>query len=81
MKKDFLKPLKVLKNKHDIISIKIIDLREKVIPDIGLIHLEDEETGEQLLVDTSDKEFQENYKKIIEQTQNQLNNFFKKYEA
>ena len=32
-------------------------VREQEIPKIGLIQLEDEETGEQILVDTSDSSF------------------------
>ena len=63
---DFVQPLKLLKNKHDVIALRIIDQRELEIPDIGLIELEDEETGEQLLVDTSDEQFRKNY---IEQIQ------------
>jgi uncharacterized protein (DUF58 family) len=57
----FLQPLKILKNKHDVITIRIIDKREFEIPDVGFIELEDEETGEQLLIDTSDEEFRINY--------------------
>lgn len=62
---DFLVPLKFLKNKHDVIALRVIDRREQQIPDIGLIELEDEETGEQLLVDTSDLEFRENYERQL----------------
>ena len=76
---NFLKPLKILKQKQDIVAIKISDNIEKEIPEIGLMELEDEETGEQILVDTSDKEFQENYKRIIKEYENKLNHIFKKY--
>ncbi|MCK4884199.1 MAG: DUF58 domain-containing protein, partial [Candidatus Diapherotrites archaeon] len=62
---DFTEPLKFLKTKHDVIAIRISDGREKEIPDIGLIELEDEETGEQILVDTTDESFRNNYLKII----------------
>lgn len=62
---DFIQPLKILKNKQDVIALRVIDKREQEIPDIGLIELEDEETGEQILVDTSDEIFRENYKKQI----------------
>jgi len=63
---DFMQPLKILKRRHDIIAMRITDSREKKIPDIGLIELEDEETGEQLLVDTSDREFRQNFLKLME---------------
>ncbi len=65
MSEDFMKPLKILKQKHDIILINISDTRELEIPDIGYVQLEDEETGEQFLVNTSDDSFRETYKKLI----------------
>jgi uncharacterized protein (DUF58 family) len=76
---DFSKPLKVLKKRNDVIAVKIIDNREKEIPDIGYIELEDEETGEQILVDTSDKEFRENYIRLIKENDKKLEKIFKKY--
>jgi len=57
--------LKGLRKRHDVIAINVRDDREGEIPDIGLIELEDEETGEQILVDTSSKEFRENYEKVV----------------
>jgi uncharacterized protein (DUF58 family) len=76
---EFTKPLKILKNNQDIIAIKVNDIREIDIPEIGLIELEDPETEEQILVDTSNKEFQENYKKIIHEHNNKLKKVFRKY--
>jgi len=54
-----------MRKKHDIIALKISDLREKEIPDVGLIELEDKETGEQILIDTSDEDFRNSYSKLI----------------
>jgi len=62
---NYLKPLKILRKHHDVVALRIIDPREKEIPDIGMIELEDEETGEQILVDTSDEEFRNSYSKLI----------------
>jgi uncharacterized protein (DUF58 family) len=76
--KDFIKPLKILKNKHDIIALRIVDIREKEIPDVGLIELEDEETGEQILVDTSNEEFRNNYFKIMKDEEQKVTNIFRK---
>ncbi len=70
--------LRILKKKHDVIAINISDIRENIIPDVGFIELEDEETGEQLLLDTSNKEFRENYIKLIKQKNNELNSSLKK---
>jgi uncharacterized protein (DUF58 family) len=69
---DYLKPLKILTRKHDVILLKISDLREQEIPEIGLIELEDEETGEQILVDTSDPAFQKKYTEIVSNNESQL---------
>ena len=55
------KPLKFLKLHHKVILINISDIREKEIPEIGYTYLEDAETGEQLLVNTSNKQFQKQY--------------------
>ena len=48
--------LKLAKQKHDLIAISITDQREETLPNVGLIQLEDAESGETLLVDTSDDE-------------------------
>jgi uncharacterized protein (DUF58 family) len=66
---DYSKSLKILRIKHDVILLRILDLREQEIPQIGLIELEDKETGEQLLVDTSDPLFQKKYKEIVSKNQ------------
>ncbi len=76
---DFSKPLAILKNRHDVIAIKVQDSREFNIPDIGLIQLEDEETGEQILINTSDPEFRKNYAKVMKKQSNNINALFKKY--
>ncbi len=61
----FAKPLKFLKNRHDVILVNVSDSSEKAIPDIGYALLEDFETGEQVMVNTSDEEFQKQYKEIV----------------
>jgi uncharacterized protein (DUF58 family) len=49
-------PLLRLGARHEVVAIRLIDRREFELPDAGLIVIEDAETGEQLLVDTSDSE-------------------------
>jgi uncharacterized protein (DUF58 family) len=51
----FEKPLRVAAKKHDLISIFISDPAEKEIASVGLLELEDAESGRRLLVDTSDR--------------------------
>jgi len=64
----FLKSLKILKFKHQIVLVNISDVRETEIPNIGHAYLEDAESGEQILVNTSDKKFQEHYSILLKKT-------------
>ncbi|MCX6825668.1 MAG: VWA domain-containing protein [candidate division Zixibacteria bacterium] len=54
---DYLKPLQIGNRKHDIIAVKISDPRELTFENVGLIELEDAETGEILVIDTGSSEF------------------------
>ena len=65
---EFLRPLKFLKNRHDVILVNLSDIRESELPDIGYTMLEDMESGEQLIVNTSDQKFRQTF------TQNSLEN-------
>lgn len=76
--KNFEKPLKFLKMRHDVILINLTDLHEVEIPDVGYIYLEDEETGEQVLVNTADKEFRNFYIKEIEKINSDITKDMKK---
>jgi uncharacterized protein (DUF58 family) len=46
--------LAMLTHRHEVVVIRVVDPSELDLPDLGLILVEDAETGEQLLVDTSD---------------------------
>ena len=61
------KPLKFLNLHHRVTLINISDIREKEIPEIGYAHLEDAETGEQILINTSDKNFQKQYREMVDE--------------
>ena len=51
------RPLGLLGQRHEVLAIRLVDPREHELPDVGVIVVEDAETGEQLTVDTSDPEF------------------------
>ncbi len=57
----FEKRLRVAARRHDLIAVPVADPRELELPDAGLIELEDAETGELVLVDTSDEGFRKRY--------------------
>ena len=53
--------MKIAGNKHDITGIRIYDQREENIPSLGLVQMEDEESGELMLVNTSSKKVRNSY--------------------
>jgi len=75
---DFEKPLKYLRKRHDVVLINLSDVREEEIPDIGYVLLEDEETGEQILVNTSDESFRNFYEKSVRRRREELERKMKK---
>src|SRR5690554_1544835 len=54
--------LKVAARRHDLVAISIHDPRETTFPNVGLIELEDAESGETILVDSSNKQFRNYFK-------------------
>jgi uncharacterized protein (DUF58 family) len=54
-------PMRVARRRHDLIPITVTDPREVELPDVGLIELTDAETGETVLVNTSDNGLRQRY--------------------
>ena len=52
---DFSHTLAVSGRRHDFIAVQIQDEREQVLPNVGIITLEDAETGEQIEINTADR--------------------------
>jgi uncharacterized protein (DUF58 family) len=63
------KPLGQLAQKHEVIAVRLVDPAEQALPDIGMVTLEDPETGEQLLVDMHDKKFRTRYEELAAQNE------------
>lgn len=76
---DFSKALAVTSRRHDLIAIPILDPREEELPDVGLLTLEDAETGEQIEVNTSDRAMRLAYlDSIAKRTAERLRDFRRK---
>lgn len=60
---DYEKQMKITSQKHDLVNILINDKLEEQLPDIGLVPLKDAETGEEVLVNTSNKKMRKEYQK------------------
>lgn len=55
------KTLRVTNQRHDVIALSVFDRRERELPDVGWVGLEDAETGEFLEIDTSDSALRSRY--------------------
>ncbi|GER58533.1 DUF58 domain-containing protein [Patiriisocius marinus] len=53
--------LKIVSGKHDVTGIRVYDAKEETIPNLGMVQMQDEETGEHMLVNTGSKAVRRNY--------------------
>ncbi len=53
--------LKIARGKHDLVGIRVYDPRETELPDVGIVELQDAETGRKVWVDTSSRAVREHY--------------------
>jgi uncharacterized protein (DUF58 family) len=58
--------------RHEVVAIRLLDPREYELPDAGVIVVEDAETGEQLVVDSSDAEFRHRLREAGRQREEEL---------
>lgn len=54
-------PLAMLARRHEVIAVRLVDPLELALPDLGLVTLQDAETGEQLFIDTHDATFRKRF--------------------
>ena len=73
---DFSDALRIAGHKHDLLALDIYDPREMDFPDVGLVEMQDAESGVTRLVDTSSKAVRESIKQnAIARMQTNLNIF------
>ena len=58
----FEKQLKAVGKRHDLIAVSLDDPREYQLPGVGMVELEDSETGKRFLLDTGSKEVRDVYR-------------------
>ena len=68
--------LKIAARKHDLVAIRIYDHRESELPDIGLVRMQDAETGSLLWVDSSRKSTRDQYRSNWLKTQKMTEELF-----
>lgn len=75
---NYKQTLKIVSRKHDVTGIRVYDKAEESIPNLGMVQMQDKETGELLLVNTSSKKVRHNYSKFYQQKVNYYNDSFTK---
>lgn len=70
---DFSRELAVSGRRHDFIALHIQDQREENLPNIGIITLEDAETGEQIEINTGDRGARTRFSAMVEAQRTELN--------
>jgi uncharacterized protein (DUF58 family) len=70
------KPLAHLALRHEIVAVRLYDPLEMELPDLGLLVMQDAETGEQLFVDTHDRAFRRRFAAAAERRETEIRSAF-----
>ena len=73
---DFSDALRIAGHKHDLLALNVYDKREIDFPNVGLVYMQDAETGKMMLVDTSSSTVRENLRQSAEKRRSDLQNIF-----
>lgn len=73
---DFSRQLTVSAKRHDMVALHVVDPAEEELPDVGVILLEDPETGEQIEVDTSRRSISAGYARLAGERSRELGSLF-----
>jgi uncharacterized protein (DUF58 family) len=65
-------PLAHLAQRHEVVAVRLYDPLERELPDMGMLVMQDSETGEQLFVDTHDKGFRTRFASVAERREREL---------
>jgi uncharacterized protein (DUF58 family) len=65
-------PLARLSQKHDVIAVRLYDPLEMTLPELGLVLMQDAETGEQIFVDTGARGFRERFEAAAQRREAEL---------
>jgi len=76
--KDFKQELTIANRRHDVVAIQVYDERMTELPNVGLIHLLDAETGDDLFVDTASSAVRRAHREWWVQHQSRLNTILTK---
>jgi uncharacterized protein (DUF58 family) len=72
------RPLNLLNHRHEVLTVRLWDPREIELPDMGMVVMEDAETGDQMFVDTHDRKFRQRFAEAGRQRETNLAQSFKR---
>ncbi|MBM6500414.1 DUF58 domain-containing protein [Flavobacterium macrobrachii] len=75
---DYEKTLKIAGKKHDVTGIRVYDQREEKMPNVGVIEVEDAESGKIITIDTTSKKARIEYEKNYHEKVNYFKDIFSK---
>jgi uncharacterized protein (DUF58 family) len=75
---DYQHTLKIASGRHDVTGIRVYDKHEETIPNLGMVQMQDEETGEYMLVNTASKKVRLNYSRYYNDKVNYYKDSFSK---
>jgi uncharacterized protein (DUF58 family) len=78
MSENYEQTLKIASKKHDLTGVRVYDIREEKIPNLGMVNMLDAETGKTILVDTGSKTVRMNYEKHYQERVNYFKETFSK---
>ncbi|RZK81001.1 MAG: DUF58 domain-containing protein [Pedobacter sp.] len=78
MSESFENELKIANRKHDLVALRLYDVHEEEFPNLGLIPVRDEETGQLAWINTGDKEVRFAFKKAALERNGRLEDLFKR---
>ena len=70
--------LKIAGSKHDLVGIRVYDRREAELPDVGIVELQDAETGGRVWLDTSSRSVREHYARSWEERSEAINELLRR---
>ena len=79
MDDDFDKALQIANHKHDLIAIRVTDERELEIPSVGLVKMQDAETGKTRWVDTGNRRVRDQFARTARQKTAELDTRLNRY--
>jgi len=75
---DFSKSLRIAKKRHDIIGVHVYDPRDKELPNVGIVRVQDSENGEEAWLDTGVASLRKFYNERFEKKSKSIKEIFKK---